>query len=158
MTKVYCEKCGKRPATFFYEENKMGKITKLQLCSHCAASLGLGEKGDDPFFSFPLFFDGGVDKKVKTCPSCGMTLSEIQRKGKFGCSACYDTFAPSLDLTPFVGKGYEGKTEEKKAKEEKKKEDPISLLKKELKEALSREEYEKAAILRDQIRAEEGKK
>lgn len=155
MNQNYCEKCGMRPASVFYEENRNGKVTKIQLCSHCAGEMGLLEQGKDSLFSFPLFFDQNPSQSGKVCPNCGMSLSAIQKGGKFGCSACYDTFSSVLDLTPFIGSGFQGQGDQK---EEKKEEDPISKLKKELIEAVKREEYEKAAALRDKIRAEEGKR
>ncbi len=85
-------------------------------------------------------------KKEVVCPLCGQTLTKVKKEGKFGCSRCYDTFAPYLDLTPFVGTGYREKTEKERAQD----------LKKQLQEALKKEDYEEAARLRDQIR-EEGK-
>lgn len=163
MNDIYCEKCKERKANFFYEENRNGKVVTLKLCSHCAEKMGLGLEAEESFFpSFPLFFDHKKGKSEKACPNCGTTLQMIQKGGKFGCSVCFDTFAPSLDLTPFIGAGYREEKEIKETKEEEiKKEETeektLSSLKNALKEAVLREEYEKAAALRDEIRAKEGK-
>ncbi len=158
---VLCERCGERKATFFYQETKNGVKKEIHLCSHCAGELGLSS--EEIFTPFSLLSPFGVRKaeEEKICPRCGTSLSSVRKKGKFGCSICYDTFSSLLDLTPFVGAGYqeENLSQEKKASSEKK--DPPSLLetmKKELKEALEKEEYEKAACLRDKIRAEEGRR
>lgn len=155
---MLCEKCGKNEATFFYQEMKNGAKKEMHLCSHCAKAMQLStEDFFAPFSLFSPFVKRGYEEE-KSCPRCGMTLSEIQKKGKFGCSECYDTFAKKLDLTPFIGKGYEGKIENKNtAKEEKPAPSPLASLKEELKKALAEEAYEKAAILRDKIRQEEGK-
>ena len=82
----------------------------------------------------------------RVCPVCQKTLSQVRAEGLFGCSACYDTFLPYLDLTPFVGKGYEEKTV-----------DSVEELKEKLKAALAEENYEQAALYRDRIREKEGK-
>lgn len=150
---MLCEKCGKNEAVCFYQETRNGVTHKMHLCGHCINEID----NDDYFLPFSPFFpfSKGKIKEEKACPLCGMTLSLIQKKGKFGCSGCYDTFAKELDLTPFIGNGYEGKTEGKKKEEEPV--NPLSSLKEELKKALEKEEYEKAAVLRDKIRLEEGR-
>ncbi len=158
---ILCEKCGKNKATFFYQENKNGIKKEIHLCSHCAGEAHL--TSEDFFTPFSLFspFVGRDLQAEKKCPRCGMTLSAIQKKGKFGCSECYDTFSKELDLTPFIGKGYEGELKTEKTKKEEQKPSaalsPLDSLKAQLKKALEEEEYEKAATLRDEIRREEGK-
>ncbi|MBR5295165.1 MAG: hypothetical protein IKU24_01090, partial [Clostridia bacterium] len=147
MTKL-CEKCGERKASFFYQENKNGVKKEICLCAECAGKLGLlSETVFDPFplFSFPSL---GKEREEKACPVCGTKLSQIRKKGKFGCSVCYDTFSHLLDLTPFIGNGYsekEIKKTETKNAENTPSLSPIEKWKKELQEALKKEEYEKAA-------------
>ena len=155
---ILCEKCGKNESTFFYQEMKNGAKKEMHLCSHCAKAMQLSS--EEFFTPFSLFspFGGRKYEEEKTCSRCGMTLSEIQKKGKFGCSECYDTFSKKLDLTPFIGKGYEGNIPKNSGENETKEPpSPLASLKEELKKALEKEEYEKAAILRDKIRQEEGK-
>lgn len=162
MKQTLCQHCGVKPATVFYRENKNGSERELHLCPECAAKLGIGDFQKDLFSSFSLFSPLAEPKQTAACPLCGTTLSQIRRNGKFGCSTCYDTFSPLLDLTPYVGKGYEEKREEKP--EEPKAapsgdpaEKELNTLKAQLKKAVADEDYEKAAVLRDQIRAKEGK-
>lgn len=171
MKEILCENCKKKKATFFYEENRNGKVKKICLCSDCAAKAGLSVgkmfSEDELFGAFSLFPSQLERKHVseERCPVCRKSLSEIRQSGKFGCSACYDTFAERLDLTPFLGKDFHGAPLTKKAaaatketKEAKEaKEDPVLSLKKELEQAVLAEEYEKAAALRDKIRGLEAK-
>lgn len=145
--KTLCEKCGQYAATVFWEETVNGKKHSVALCPHCAAESGLGGE----LFSFPLFsFQKGREPE-SACPGCGMTEREIRKTGQFGCSRCYDVFGPHFDFTPFLGKGYK-----EKAKEEQKEPDELHQLRAALQEALKKEDYEQAAVLRDRIRAKEG--
>ena len=154
MKQALCEKCGKKEASVFYRENKNGKETRLYLCPDCAKELGIGSFQEDFFSPFSLFAPKKQPQSTARCPLCGTTLAQIRRDGKFGCSTCYDTFAHQLDLSPFIGKGYDDKalphTPEKEEPNETEK------LKAELKEAVAKEDYERAAVLRDKIREQEG--
>jgi protein arginine kinase activator len=163
--KQICQKCGQHPATFHYQENVNGVKKEMHLCAHCAAGEGMGPKlwfSADPMFGAIPVFGKASDPRGgsgRACPRCGTSLEEIQKKGKFGCSECYDTFSAQLDLTPFVGNGYPTAPSGEKgtAPTERNKMGEVERWKAELQEALKEENYEKAAILRDQIRAKEGK-
>ena len=109
-----------------------------------------------------MFAPHAEPKKITACPLCGTTLDRIRHSGKFGCSTCYDTFAKMLDLTPYVGKGYDGKSAEPPAEQQtptaqKAQINELDALRAELKQAVAAEDYEKAAVLRDKIRAKEEK-
>lgn len=165
MNQNLCQHCGKQVATINYHENKNGTVRELHLCAACAAKMGIGVFQEDLFShlsSFSLFSPAARSvKQSPACPLCGTTLAQIQKKGKFGCSSCYDTFADGLDLSPYVGKGYGG---EKEAAEKPPAApiaepipDEIAALKEKLKKAVAAERYEEAAKLRDEIRAKEEK-
>lgn len=159
-----CEKCGK-PATILYQESINGKTRELCLCAACAGKMGVGVKSatlpgffdDDLMPLFSDLFAAPAVTREERCPACGKTVRQIQKDGKFGCSRCYESFGKNLDLKPFVGSGYRGEPLCAPAGKE---EDPaakLEHLKAQLKQVLAAEEYEKAAALRDQIRAMEGK-
>ena len=167
MKNILCQKCRENPATFYYKETRNGKTEEYHLCAHCAEEMGFS-KPEDLFSAFPLFtaFPTYALDREKTCPVCHTPLSAIRESGSFGCSSCYDVFSSLLDMTPFVGSGFSGrrlargKAKESAAeKKEKKKEtlSPLEQMKKDLREAVEKEEYEKAAKLRDKIRREEAK-
>ena len=164
MKQTLCQNCGTKPATIFYRETKNGVRREWQLCPDCASKMGIVDFQEN-LFSFPLFSHHATEqKKAAACPLCGTTLAEIRSRGKFGCSGCYDTFADHLDLTPFVGKGYPGKKEETYAEssapaspQDHETDSELSKWKDALKKAIAAEDYESAAVLRDKIRAKEGK-
>ena len=105
------------------------------------SALGSGEK------------KGGADEK--TCPGCGMTLGEFARRGQIGCPRCYETFekelAPSISRatgtrTPYAGHApakFRDRIERRRR---------IESLEAEQKEAVRREDYERAAEIRDELK------
>ena len=169
---MLCEKCKKRTATVFYNENINGKTRSYSLCGECAAKLR--EKGElqditsmigsfaDPFSQlhddlFGGFF--GIPAQVgiaeaKKCPSCGTTFSEIAESGKVGCPECYETFGDELANLIHSVHGTTTHTGNVPARHRAKRQrgERLKELKKQLKEALDQEAYEHAAELRDEIR------
>ncbi len=157
---MLCEKCGKRNASVMYTQIVNGKKSSINLCSQCAS----GESLFDNFGSL-LSFGTRQEAGISACPLCGMTLSEFTRKGRMGCGKCYDTFRRQAKnmLQKIHGTSVhttENVQEEKKvpaSETPKKEKSELEILKEELQKAISEENYEEAAILRDKIRSKEGK-
>lgn len=172
---MLCENCKNKQATFFYKQTKNGYTIEKNLCSSCAASMGLGintqfSKGnifaDDIFGEF---LGGFIQPKSQivaseNCPVCGMSLSELLHNGRVGCKECYTVFRKTLMPTISKIHGnvvHSGKRPDscdvcESKKEPEKKEsvsDKISVLKEKLYEAIEKQEYEDAAKYRDEIRA-----
>ncbi len=169
---MLCELCKKRTATVFYNENINGQARSYSLCGECAAKLR--EKGDlqditsmidsfaDPFSMlhtdlFGGFFGIPSVKSIPSaakCPTCGSTYADIAETGKVGCPACYDTFKNELSrliqsvhgTTSHTG-SVPSRHRAKRARDEE-----LKRLKKDLQGAVSKEDYERAATLRDEIR------
>ncbi len=169
---MLCEKCKKKAATVFYQENINGKTKSYSLCEDCAEKLR--EKGDlqdfgnimngfvNPFSKLHEdFFNGffGIPARISTsetkkCPNCGTTFREIAEGGKVGCPTCYETFRDELsDLIRSVH-GTTTHTGQVPARHRAKQErnEKLKNLRNELKASIEKEEYEKAATLRDEIR------
>ena len=106
----------------------------------------------------------------RRCPVCGASLSDIASDGKVGCSECYRTFREELMPTirrihgSAVYKGENGEKPEKAAEgksqaAEGMRETPseprseADALRAELYEAIKNEDFERAAVLRDKIKA-----
>lgn len=92
---------------------------------------------------------------IKICSNCGTSLEEIISKGKFGCSQCYEDFKDEVTEILLQTQGdmkHKGKVPERyegiitlegeiEAKEEI------------LKDLIVSEDYEKAALVRDEIKS-----
>ena len=169
---MLCEKCKKRTATVFYNENINGKMRSYSLCGECASKLR--EKGDlqditsmigsfaDPFSElhdnlFGGFFGLPALKSVsaeKKCPSCGSSYSMIAADGRVGCPECYTVFEDELARTIRSVHGTTTHTgtvpSRHRAKQERA--EQLKKLKRNMQEAIQREDFERAASLRDEIR------
>ena len=90
----------------------------------------------------------------KTCPGCGMTLKEFATRGA-GCPKCYETF--EKELAPTVsrvsgGSAHKGHAPAKfRDRIERKRR--IEALEAERQEAVKNENYERAAEIRDELKA-----
>lgn len=143
-----------------------------------------GFGGDDFFGGLLGSFAAANEPKIvasETCPGCGMTLAELLHGGRVGCSKCYSVFERSLmpTITKIHGnvahcgkvpKLYNQNPEElseesaknvsdipKAAEQTLENESEIDALKRKLREAIDRQEYEDAAKYRDEIKALESK-
>lgn len=103
--------------------------------------------------------NGGMQPKApkenqRACPGCGLTPADFKEHGRLGCSKCYETFEGKLEAVinklhrggSHLGKVPGGKKRVVSAEE-------LAKLKRRLEEYVSREEYEMAAEVRDQIKA-----
>lgn len=165
---MYCDECKTRPAEVHFTQVQNGKKTELHLCSQCAAKKGLtffnfnfGEALSVPKLLGSLFGFGPapigqvmpvVSKKV--CPNCGTSFDEIGQQGRLGCSMCYQAFQEPLEsiLRRIHGNSrHTGKVPQRGASRLKVQR-RIEELKAALSKAIAKEEYEKAAEIRDQIK------
>lgn len=99
------------------------------------------------------------NKKEMNCPRCRMTYIEFIQTGRLGCSQCYETFMKNIN--PILGRLHENSQHTGKVPLKMKvyfdRLRKIKDFKNELQQAIIREEYESAAILRDKILDEENR-
>lgn len=168
-----CQCCGQRPATTHIKSIVNGQLTETHLCAHCAKEQGyssilggwggfgslLGGLLGDPLAEAPA-------QQVKHCPGCGTSFSEISRSGQIGCAQCYETFR--AQLLPVIQRvhgaaQHKGKqpggsalrvTDQNRqlAPAPQPAESPVERKKRQLQEAVAAQDFEQAAVLRDQIK------
>lgn len=161
-----CESCGKNEAKFHYTKITNGNIEEKHLCEDCASEEYNFEFDFEENFSMNNFFAGLIDGPGKNysvenglkCKKCGQTYSEFKNEGKFGCNECYKTFENKIE--PLI-KGIHGHTKHrgkipKQASKDVHFKREKDNLKKELEEAVKEERFERAAVLRDELKVLEG--
>ena len=162
---MYCDHCGKYPATTHIKKTVNGKTTEWNLCAQCAAEQGIGAMSMTGFdlndFWGSLFAEPAKLSPQDTvrCEDCGRSFKEIAEAGRPGCPTCYRTFYDRLlpSIQRIHGKTqHTGKVAEK-AEESVKKEHELKALREQLAQHIQNQEYEQCAALRDRIRElEEG--
>lgn len=169
---MMCINCGKTPAGFFYTQSIDGRETSVALCASCAKKAGLATLGmTSPLFGSFLFESDTRQARRdygRRCPLCGQTVDDIFAMGKVGCPKCYDVFRDELHDTirsihgtaRHVGRAPGSAKAEKAAEIIAKASAPVKTeeeaLRDELSAAIKAENYERAAELRDRIKALKG--
>jgi protein arginine kinase activator len=165
-----CQKCGQKSANIHIVRELNGQQHEFFLCSDCAKkdgnygvgfSLGLDNGLHFALHNFLPGFIGHTKNVVSSipkefvCEECGLTFGEFQNLGRLGCGSCYVAFRKQL--APIISRihgnvEYRGKKPAEKMEVRSETERFLDALKKELQEAVSKEEYERAAKIRDQIK------
>ncbi|KXG74821.1 UvrB/UvrC motif-containing protein [Thermotalea metallivorans] len=160
---MLCENCNKRTATVHVTKILNDKKTELHLCEQCAKQSE--EMPFDTSFSINNFLTGLLDSiqdspikvdyiKTTKCDQCGMTYGKFKQLGRLGCAQCYNAFREKL--FPLIkrvqgSEVHSGKVPKRAGGNIRLKKE-IKRLKSELDDAIRKEAFERAAVLRDQIR------
>lgn len=157
---MLCESCNKNTAKLHYTKIVNGKVEELHLCESCAMEKQELEF-DKSFSIFKLFsnlFENVEEKQVKKstkiCSNCGLAFQDFQTTGKFGCAQCYESFFNEIQpiIKGIQGQGHHrGKVPRNVSPNIALKRE-VSELNAALEEAVKNEEFEKAAVLRDEIK------
>ncbi len=155
---MVCDVCKSNPATVFLTQIVEGKMQKVNLCETCSNEKGVSDPTG--FALADLLLGIGAAEELEKggsaqrCPACGFSQTDFKKTGRLGCSVCYDTFAEGLSsLIKAMHKGttHVGKIParlmrslEMNARSKQ--------LQRDLEKAVSDENYEQAAQLRDQLR------
>jgi len=150
---MLCERCGKNKATVHAVKTLNGVTREEHICADCASKAGIFDTG---VLLGSLFSTGRGVKKV--CSNCGCTYEDFSRTGLVGCSECYKEF--SNELMPVLrrmhGNAKHVGNAPAEVSEQLEKEHKIDELRERLKEAIEKEDFENAAVLRDEINALKG--
>ncbi|OZM55873.1 hypothetical protein CIB95_14500 [Lottiidibacillus patelloidae] len=167
---MQCQECHERPATLHFTKEVNGVKTETHLCEYCA-------KKSEEFsgyannFSIHDLLSGLLNfeqmniannsksfekKQQLMCTTCGMTYATFSKVGRFGCANCYREFESKL--TPLLKRVHSGNTLHagkipKRLGEKLIFRKEIQKLRDEMQAYISKEEFEKAAEMRDRIRS-----
>lgn len=170
---MICESCHQNLATVHLTEIVQKYKKETHLCEECARTKGVPYKtqftvkeflgsvaskgeapSDTPVAATPAPPTGEL---AEPCPSCGITFADFRSSGRLGCHADYDHF--KRGLLPLLEKihgsvQHTGRVPARVgARIERQR--LIAALQRDLSQAVEREEYERAAELRDKIRGVE---
>lgn len=163
---MFCQECGKKPATLHFTKIVNDEKTEFHICESCAREKGEFIPGTPNSFSIHHLLSGLLDfeptapsgmakpQEGLRCENCGLTYTQFGKLGRFGCSSCYTYFSDRLDPifkrvhgnVVHVGKVPKRAGGRIRYKRE------VEKLKHKLKSLVEREEFEEAAKVRDQIR------
>jgi protein arginine kinase activator len=167
---MLCQECHNAPAEVHVKKRQDDEEISVHLCRACAKKMGWNNPLEDVKFPLAQFISsmmhdmsvgaartGGVESDAK-CSECGLSFEEFSRTGRLGCGHCYEAFRSSMqDLlrrihgnTKHQGKRPAGAPKPARASAKGK---SLRQLKAELDRAVAEEDFEKAAQLRDKLRA-----
>lgn len=161
-----CENCHEREATMHITTGKGFSKKEQFLCEQCADesfSTQYSSFSDDSFNIHQLLKSLAHHKNIteqeqsaERCDTCGSTIETILQNGKFGCSECYESFGDKVQEIvtrvqhhqhAHVGKVPTRSAEHLKVKRQ------LDGLKHKLNELVDEQEFEEAAVVRDEIKA-----
>ncbi len=168
---MQCQECQQRPATFYFQQIINGEKKEVHVCEVCAYEKGYIPATEESYsledllkglFHFDTSQQLGTQPiqqtmpKEEQCPKCKMTFTEFQQIGKFGCASCYEAFSQRIE--PILRRVHAGNTKHsgkipKRIGGSIQKKRQIEDYRSQLKKLIEAEAFEKAAELRDKIKA-----
>ena len=171
---MLCQSCGKNTATTHVKTIINGALSEYALCPECAKKLGYADLFGDWGFNFGALLgtlfpqrDQEEDRQepeqsqAGVCGFCGSTFEDIVRTGKVGCANCYKVFYSRLSpsIRRIHGNAvHQGKKPGSAAmilrpkNEIRPVESELEIKQKELEKAIQEQNFEYAAVLRDEIK------
>ena len=160
-----CQQCEK-PATFHITELTGIAPEEVHLCEECAR-VYLSQAEEEPEAGASLASVLAQQLKVgqtaeelarldqRACPICGITFYEFRNMGRLGCP--HDSICFESELEPLIV-NIHGKTEHvgkspKRGAPSMDHQTELIRLRREMKDAVELEDYERASQIRDEIRA-----
>ncbi len=160
---MLCNNCGDNEAEVHLTQIVDNEMTTVHLCPACAADKGLETSATGknlPLSDFLAQMGKSLVEEDETAPTapcsfCGTTVADFKKSGRLGCPHCYSAYESQLRAilrrihgsTQHLGKVYVPP-----ASEEADKNARLAGLRRKLQRAVEAEDFERAAVIRDQIR------
>jgi protein arginine kinase activator len=163
---MLCQICKKRHAAISYTQIINHKKTKLSVCEKCAEEKGI----TNPLAGLPEMFGKilaniiGEEQALakepaetrsprRRCKNCDTSLDDFEKTGLLGCDQCYQAFERELLLllrrihgsSKHIGSRPRPRRQVSSGRN-------VAKLRQELEQAIRREQFERAAELRDLVR------
>lgn len=162
-----CQKCLSEDAVVHLTQIVDDQMKTLHLCERCAAEQGLETSTVPENFALTDFLaqmspegQGTPSRESadRSCSFCGLAFSEFKETGRLGCPHCWSSFEGELrGLVRRIhgGSQHLGKVYLSPDPTVSEREKRLEALRRKLQRAVDLEDFERAAELRDEIRATE---
>src|SRR5438874_9439018 len=155
---MLCCICKEKEAKVHLTQIVGDKMQKVDLCEECAKHKGVNDPAG--FSLADLLLGLGASQEMEQsggaelkCPHCGFTQADFKKAGRLGCSECYVTFAEGLEgllKSMHNGPKHVGKVPQS-LRQSRDLAEKVKSLQKKLEKAISEENFEQAALCRDEI-------
>lgn len=163
-----CDECGQNEAVYTVSVMMGGEITQRRLCPDCMAKMNMnlsagnvrkmlsailsaltGQEDSEAAEQAPA-----EEEDVVVCERCGMTIGQFTKSGKLGCPMCYTAFREKLTpmLQQIHGRVQHAGRKPTQDEAAQQRRAQYERLTRHLEAAVAVEDYETAAVIRDQIR------
>ena len=157
-----CEVCRRRDSVIHVQQIIGNETMDMHLCEVCAHQKGISQKDDKIELSLSQLLTGllkvrggDAQETQDECPVCGMKNADFKKEGKLGCPECYTSFA--LEIRKMHNRLSGATRHRGKLPQSLKTYKELLIdrerLKAQLNDAVTNEDYETAAVLRDQIKS-----
>lgn len=160
---MMCEDCHQNKATVHFTQIVNDETETFHLCQDCAQARGLKTtplSAQVPLNDFLSEMGAPIFTKATnanvSCPRCGCSFRQFRKTGRLGCAHCYVTFEQEMSalLRKIHGSNdHVGIVESESIGPMEEGMERLLSLRRELRQCVEREEYERAAELRDEIQA-----
>ena len=160
-----CEECGVNEACYTISVMMGGQITQRHLCADCMAKMNMNLAAGNvkQLLSAIMSAITGTEEAAASpvapeddviCERCGTMLSQFTKSGKLGCPSCYTAFREQLTpmLQQIHGRVQHAGRKPLNTEAAQRRRSLYDQLNRQLEQAVAIEDFESAAVLRDQLR------
>ena len=164
-----CEECGVNEACYTISVMMGGQITQRHLCPDCMAKMNMNLAAGNVKHLLSAIMSaitGGVEEAAANaaeeaeeapaivCERCGTSVKQFTKSGKLGCPSCYTAFREQLTpmLQQIHGRVQHAGRKPLDDEAAQRRRAQYDRLTRQLEQAVAMEDFETAAILRDQLR------
>ena len=165
---VLCEECGVNAACYTISVMMAGQVKQRHLCPEYMAKMNMSIATGNIRQLLSAIMTaitgtqapaaGGAGAEAVediVCPRCDTALSQFTKSGRLGCPGCYEAFRAQLMpmLQQIHGRVQHAGRKPLDTEEAQRSRSMHETLQRQMEEAVAAEDFEKAAQLRDQLRA-----
>ena len=161
---MLCEECKQNEASYTISVMVGGEVTTRHLCGDCMAKMNMNIASGNikSLLSSILSAITGNDndspkdeKPEVVCPRCRTTLSAFTKSGRLGCPQCYEAFHEQLQpmLLQLHGRVQHAGRQPLCSEDAQRTRTRQEELTRQMEQAVLVEDFETAALLRDQLKA-----